>query len=146
MKDRTCKDCIHYDDSPGIPGRCKLVLDFLDEKAKDGSATVSELEYLTRGKEYDDEYWSCTCKEFKYKQGAEPISLTPDEVRDLWWYIYSLHGYTVHIESALRGKKVFDRIDAELKTGLEIERLKAFDKLFCNKEDSECGTQEKEEQ
>lgn len=24
MKDRTCKDCVHYDDTPGIPGRCKI--------------------------------------------------------------------------------------------------------------------------
>ena len=65
---------------------------------------------------------------------TDTISLTPDELRDLWWYIYSLQGYTVHIESALRGEKVFDRIDAKLKVGLEMERLKAFDKLFGEKE------------
>lgn len=137
MNGPTCKDCVNYDDTGGIPGRCKLVLDILDAKSMDGRATASELEYLARVREYDDEYWSHTCKEFKYKQGAEPISLTPEEVRDLWWYIYSLQGYTVHIESALRGKKVFDRIDASLRVRTEIERLKAFDKLFCNKEDSE---------
>ena len=81
-------------------------------------------------------------KELKF---TDSITLTPDEVRDLWWYIYSLQGYTVHIENALRGKKVFDRIDASLRVRTEIERLKAFDKMFGNKEDV-CGTQEKAEQ
>lgn len=66
---------------------------------------------------------------------TESISLTPDELRDLWWYIYSLRGCTVHIESALRGKEVFNRIDTKLKVRTEMERLKELDKAFFGKEE-----------
>ena len=136
MPTPSCKNCIHFDTEYGRPGRCKLVMDTIRHKMHDGIATKEEIRYFIRTDELPDEYWQWICDKFEQKQiNEEPISLTPDEVRDLWWYIYSLSGCTVHIESALRGEKVFNRIDAKLKVGLEMERLKAFDKMFGEKED-----------
>lgn len=65
---------------------------------------------------------------------TESITLTPEELRDLWWYIHSLRGDTVHIESALRGQEVFNRIDALLRVRTEMERLKELDNAFFGKE------------
>lgn len=154
MPTPNCKECVHFDDACGLPGRCRLVMDSIKRRMLDanGKVTADELRYFIRTEELPDEYWQWICEKFEQKSiSAKPVALTPEELKDLWQYIYSLRGYTVNIESAKRGEMIFNAIEEKLREQTEIGRIKAIEKVLkqqamFGKENSECSTQEKEEQ
>ena len=84
MPEPNCKSCKHYDDGFGgaLTPRCKLALERIEKKLREGTATLDEIDYYIRKGDFNPD-WICEKyekKKIELTNGDFVRSLSNDEL------------------------------------------------------------------